>query len=505
MNTAHLLSIIDDLNDKGIPDNTILVSFDVVNMFPSIDNINGIEAVRSILDSRTTKLPPTECIIEGLEICLYNNNSKFANDNLLQVNGTATGAPNSCSYADIAMSSIDDSIFKKMESTYSELLYYGRYRDDCLSLWCGSIEKLNELHAYINSLSDDLKFTMEIGYNELCFLDLKITLKDNHLSTTVYSKPTDSHLYLHATSCHNSKSINGIPKGVALRLRRICSSENEYRNKSEEYTSYLTNRGYERKNIEKTFKTIGNLPRSEARKKVVKPNTTSRIVFTAKFNPRGPDVNEIVKRHLHLLENKPELKELFPKGSVITANKRENNLKNLLVRSNPYTMKSEVNEEKGYVRCNKRSCDSCDNYVDETSNIICFATKRRFKIRKESSCTTNNVIYVAYCKDCGKQGVGSTVCWKKRLSNYKSHIKKKIPSCKIVKHFINSCPDPTASNIRFVIVDVVNNTENLSPDELDRLLLEKEKFWIGTLITQHQGLNGSHDWNRKKRTEREKS
>ena len=44
MNTAHLLSIIDDLNDKGIPDNTILVSFDVVNMFPSIDNINGIEA-----------------------------------------------------------------------------------------------------------------------------------------------------------------------------------------------------------------------------------------------------------------------------------------------------------------------------------------------------------------------------------------------------------------------------------------------------------------------------
>ena len=108
-------------------------------------------------------------------------------------------------------------------------------------------QKLNELHAYINSLSDDLKFTMEISYNELCFLDLKITLKDNHLSTTVYSKPTDSHLYLHATSCHNSKSINGIPKGVALRLRRICSSENEYRNKSEEYTSYLTNRGYERK------------------------------------------------------------------------------------------------------------------------------------------------------------------------------------------------------------------------------------------------------------------
>ena len=72
-----------------------------------------------------------------------------------------------------------------METNYSDLLYYGRYRDDCLSLWSGSMEKLNDLHTYINSLSNDLKFTMEVGKNELCFLDLKITLDKNHLSTSV--------------------------------------------------------------------------------------------------------------------------------------------------------------------------------------------------------------------------------------------------------------------------------------------------------------------------------
>ena len=345
---------------------------------------------------------------------------------------------------------------------------------------------------------------MEIGKNELCFLDLKIMLHNNYLSTTVYSKPTDSHLYLHATSCHSSASINGIPKGVALRLRRICSSDNEYNEKSDEYMSYLTDRGYKQKKIEKTFKNIEKLPRTEARKKVEKNCKNSRIVFTAKFNPRGPDVNKIVRENLHLLENQPELKELFPKGAIITAYKREDNLKNLLVRSNPYTVNSEVNEEKGYVRCNSRSCDSCDNYVDETSFIICHATKRRFKIRKESSCKTNNVIYVAYCKVCGKQGVGSTVCWKPRLSNYKSHIKNNVPTCRIVKHFINDCPDPTLSNIRFIIIDVIDNAEQFSKERLEQLLLEKEKFWIGTLLTQHHGLNGSHDWNRKNRTDREK-
>ena len=38
--TAHLLNIIDDLNKDYISDNYILVSFDIVNMYPSIDNVN---------------------------------------------------------------------------------------------------------------------------------------------------------------------------------------------------------------------------------------------------------------------------------------------------------------------------------------------------------------------------------------------------------------------------------------------------------------------------------
>ena len=37
-NTDHLLNIIDNINENGIPTGTILVSFDVINMFPSINN-----------------------------------------------------------------------------------------------------------------------------------------------------------------------------------------------------------------------------------------------------------------------------------------------------------------------------------------------------------------------------------------------------------------------------------------------------------------------------------
>ena len=95
---------------------------------------------------------------------------------------------------------------------------------------------------------------------------------------------------------------------------------------------------------------------------------------------------------------------------------------------------------------------------------------------------------------------------KPRLRNYKSHIKKNVRSCRIVTHFIDECSDEEIpfKNLVFVIVDVVNNTSGLTHNQIDDLLLEKEKFWISTLATQHQGLSSTYDWNRSKRTEREK-
>ena len=106
----------------------------------------------------------------------------------------------------------------------------------------------------------------------------------------------------------------------------------------------------------------------------------------------------------------------------------------------------------------------------------------KYWIRRDSMCTAKNVIYLAYCTKCGEQGTGSTVSWKPRLSNYKSHIKQSVHSCKIVKHFIEKCNDPIVpfKYLRFVILDVLTNTESLSKDDIEDLLLKKEKFWCGT-------------------------
>ena len=104
---TYLVDIIDNLNSMLLPANASLVSFDIANMFPNIDNKSGLDALKSVLLRKPPNTPPVKCILEGLELCLTYNNSIFNNRNFLQTDGTAQGPHMSCSNSDIAMSKFD--------------------------------------------------------------------------------------------------------------------------------------------------------------------------------------------------------------------------------------------------------------------------------------------------------------------------------------------------------------------------------------------------------------
>ena len=56
---------------------TILVNFNVVNIFPNINNMSGLKSVKDVLLDNNYNLDSTQCIIGGLGIFLTCNNSKF--------------------------------------------------------------------------------------------------------------------------------------------------------------------------------------------------------------------------------------------------------------------------------------------------------------------------------------------------------------------------------------------------------------------------------------------
>ena len=118
---------------------------------------------------------------------------------------------------------------------------------------------------FLNCIDSNLQITIEVGRSELCFSDLKLTLKDNKIPTTVYSKPNDSHLYIQANSCHHLPSTLGIQKGVALKSCRICSADKKFNKKSKEYKVYLIGREHKPKIVEKSFNDVLNMSRQQSR------------------------------------------------------------------------------------------------------------------------------------------------------------------------------------------------------------------------------------------------
>ena len=100
--------------------------------------------------------------------------------------------------------------------------------------------------------------------------------------------------------------------------------------------------------------------------------------------------------------------------------------------------------------------------------MISNATGTRYYIRRDSTCSTPNVVYIIYCKKCKNQIVGSTISLKPRLRNYKSYIEKNICSHKIATHFIDKCRDKKIpfKYLAFVIIDAVNNTSDLTINQI---------------------------------------
>ena len=68
--TNHVLDIIDDFKNLNLHPESVLVSFDIINLFYSIDNKMGITIEIKLLSKRGCKNPPTQCVIEPLELCL---------------------------------------------------------------------------------------------------------------------------------------------------------------------------------------------------------------------------------------------------------------------------------------------------------------------------------------------------------------------------------------------------------------------------------------------------
>ena len=147
------------------------------------------------------------------------------------------------SHANLFVGYIENQFFNQFNGTKPEL--YSRYIDDCIgTATSSSREELDHFITSVNSFHPALKYTWEISETSIAFLEIKVSINGNGLSTSVRYKPTDSHSYLLHSSSHPSHVKNSIPFSQFLRLRRLCSDDSDFSNKSEEMCHFFKNRGY---------------------------------------------------------------------------------------------------------------------------------------------------------------------------------------------------------------------------------------------------------------------
>ena len=127
-NTTQLINEIENLT---CPANTILVTADVVSLYPSIPITDSINVICNFLkEYNHPTYPPVIIINTLLSFILRYNCFTFANLFFLQVRGIAMGTKMAPNYANLYMAHIE----KKSIFTYKiQSHYYRRYIDDIFS------------------------------------------------------------------------------------------------------------------------------------------------------------------------------------------------------------------------------------------------------------------------------------------------------------------------------------------------------------------------------------
>ena len=223
--TSDFINTINETKD--INKDTILVTLDVKSLYTNIPNHEGIEAVKSSLNSVSQKPIATKVIIKFLFLILTLNNFVFNGIYYLQKIGFAMRTICAPNYANIFMRKFEKTYIYPYINQFSN--FYCRFIDDIFFIWNGTVIQLQEFIKKLNNRHPIIKFDFKFSKTSIEFLDTTVykNKEQNKLLTTVYCKPTDRRNFLHYTSAHPRSLIKSIPYSQALRLKKICAETSE--------------------------------------------------------------------------------------------------------------------------------------------------------------------------------------------------------------------------------------------------------------------------------------
>ena len=186
------------------------------------------------------------------------------------------------------------------------------------------MEKLNQFHP-------NLSFTYESSKKEIAFLDCKVNLFENKLTTDLYIKPTDTHQYLDYISSHPEHTKKSIVYDQTLRLRRICSFETDFIKRKNEMKPWFLKKGYPEKLINNEMKKV----KFNHYHFIGKHNSKKGITLVVTYHSLLKSLSKIISKNLYLLHMDEEAKRVFTPGPMVSF-RSSRKLSSYLVRAQLY-------------------------------------------------------------------------------------------------------------------------------------------------------------------------
>ena len=241
-------------------------------------------------------------------------------------------------------------------------LRFFRFIDDIMLVWIHGIKALNEFIETANNLYPTIKFTDCISSEKVNFLDTTVHLVDNSLETEMYTKPTDTHQYLLPFSPYHQK----LPRSLALRIRRVCSTSAYFDKHAAQLTTYLILRQYKEKRVRRVINEVKAIPR-ETLLAPSSQNSTNRIPFVTNYCPQQLSrFNSVFRKYECILKSDEHLNKVFPEKPVV-AYRRTPTLRDILVKSNLKPILSEPPKPHGFYHCHRHNCTTCSHSVESTT------------------------------------------------------------------------------------------------------------------------------------------
>ena len=395
--------LINTLSSFHIDEDVILVSMDIISLYPSIPQecLNIIH--KEMKSHQDTLLLDPNLIIQLLAINMHNNYFEFAGIIFKQTTGIAMGAAFSPTVANIFMSVFLRNFFSI--TNYKPLLLR-RYIDDIFIIWPKS-QNLNQFTESLNKFHPNIKFTMTSSSTTINFLDLTIykgpLLATNHLlDIKTYQKEQNLYQYLHFSSNHRRNVFKSIITGECIRYARTNTEEWNYQRQVQLLKQHLTVRAYPLSFINKHISRIKYNDRNIFLHSQQRPHIMfHRPIFKCVPPPRFNQLKEITLRHYNILSKltkKPIFSTLKPRtlSNILVRAKLELSTTNTNaiviqcsnnaspLQSTPFYKPKKIAVPQP-TKCGKKRCATCQHY--NTANYFrSTSTKQRFRTRHPFSC-----------------------------------------------------------------------------------------------------------------------